>query len=67
MTPIKNVEYASLWKTQNTAIECSLSEVNYYVLCLVEYWNTEYSRLSKEIKKGDKLDIIKKEEKFEPF
>jgi len=62
-----HVEYASLWKTQNTAIECSLGEVNYYVLCLVEYWNTEYSHLSKKIKLGDKLDIIKKEDKFDPF
>ena len=49
-------EYITLWETQNTTIECSLRAENYNVLCLVEYWSVEYSHLSKEINKEDKLD-----------
>jgi hypothetical protein len=62
-----HVEYASLWKTLNTTIKCSLSEVNYYVLCLVEYLSSEYSHLTGAIKKEDKSDQIKKVEKLDPL
>jgi len=62
-----HVEYASLWKTENSTIECSLREEDYNVLCLVGYWNIEYSRLSEEIEKLDKSEGIKKEVKLDPF
>jgi hypothetical protein len=62
-----HVEYASTWKTQNATIKCSLSEVNYYVLCLVEYLSSEYSYLTDGIKKEDKSDEFKKVGKLDPF
>ena len=49
-------DYVTAWDTQNTTIDCSLSAENYNVLCVVEYWSTEYSQLAKQIKKEDKLD-----------
>ena len=53
-----HTEYMSLWKTQNTTIECSLREQNFNVLCLLEYWSIEYSHLLKEGKKEVKIDLF---------
>jgi hypothetical protein len=62
-----HTEYAASWNTQNTTIECSLKEENYYVLCLVKYWGTEYSHLSNVFKKDDKPEEIKKVDTLDPF
>ena len=51
-----HTEYATFWKTQNSTIECSLREENFNVWCVVEYWSIEYSHLSENIKKEDKID-----------
>ena len=62
-----HVEYASLWKTENTTIECSLREEDYNVLCLVGYWSIGYSGLSEKIEKENKSEEIIKEAKLDPF
>ena len=62
-----HVEYASSWRTQNTVIECSLREENYYVLCLIEYWSIEYSDLLKGMKKADKQTKLKQAEQIHPL
>jgi hypothetical protein len=53
-----HTEYATFWKTQNTAIEGSLREENFNVLCLLKYWSTAYSHLSQEGKKEAKIDLF---------
>ena len=62
-----HVEYASSWSTQKTKIDCSLREENYYVLCLIEYWSTEYSNLLKEIRKEENPIEIKQVVKIDPL
>ena len=62
-----HVEYASSWNTQKTKIACSLREENYYVLCLIEYWSTEYSNLLKEIRKEENPIEIKQVVKIDPL
>ena len=62
-----HVEYASSWRAPGTTIECSLREENYYVLCLIEYWSIEYSKLLKEIKKEEKSVEIKQPDKMDPL
>ena len=53
-----HTEYVTLWKTQNTNIECSLREQNFNVLCLLEYWSIEHSHLLKEDKKEVKINLF---------
>jgi hypothetical protein len=49
-------QYATIWKTQNKTIECSLREENFNVLCMVQYYSIDLSYLSEEVKKEDKID-----------
>ncbi len=53
-----HTEYATIWKTPNTTIECSLREDNLNVQCLMEYWSIEYSHLLEEVKKEGKIDLF---------
>lgn len=53
-----HVEYYSSWQTQNTTIECSLKELNYFVVCSIEYWSVENSHLLKQIEQEDRLDPL---------
>jgi len=62
-----HVEYDSKWETQNTKIECSLKELNHYVLCLIEYWSIEYSQLLEMVQEDEKPDEIKKSVKMDPL
>ena len=62
-----HVEYASSWTRNDTQINCSLREVNHYVLCLIEYWSTEYSDLKKEIVTEEKSIAIKQVDKMDPL
>lgn len=62
-----HVEYASSWTTNDTKINCSLREENHYVLCLIEYWSTEYSDLQKDIIKEEKSIAVKPVDKMDPL
>ena len=62
-----HVEYASTWTTNSTQINCRLREENHYVLCLIEYWSTEYSDLQKEIVKEEKSIAIRPVDKMDPL
>jgi predicted porin len=53
-----HTEYATIWKTPDTTIECSLREDNLNVQCLMEYWSIEYSHLLEEVKKEGKIDLF---------
>ena len=62
-----HVEYASSWRTKNTFIECSLREENYYVLCLIEYWSSEFSDLIKGNNKADRRTELKQADQVDPL
>ena len=53
-----HTEYVAFWNTQNTSIECSLREEDFDILCLLEYWSTEYSHLLEQVKKEDKIELF---------
>jgi hypothetical protein len=62
-----HTEYAASWNTQQTAIECSLREQNYYVLCLVKYWSTQHWSLSNDFRKAEKPEDVQLTEVIDPF